>query len=225
MWRIIKAEISYHVGIFIIYLCLTVGVTFVEQQFEDGGRFYVAILLFLIVQNWLSFKAKSKRDVLFARLPLAGLTLGGIRIVMIVVSALLITVVYKGMHALLGIQGHANYPVTGWKLVNYYSIVLFLFSIYFIFSDLVAPRLREFSNFEIIKERSIQILLLLLILLQILGMVAFLTQAPNFVIALFDLFYSHNPFDKVKTIQILLFISVLIAACSCFTFSKRRNYI
>lgn len=225
MWRVIKAEISYNVGIFIIYLCLTVGVTFLEQQLKDGGRFYVAMLLFLFVQNWLSFKAKSKRDILFARLPLAGLTLGGIRIGMIVVSALLITVVYKGMHALLGIQGHANYPVTGWKMVNYYSIVLFLFSIYFIFSDLIAPRLREFSNFEIIKERSIQILLLLAVLLQIFGMVAFLTRAPNFVTALFDLLYFHNPFDKVMNIQILLSMSVLMALCSAFAFSKRRNYI
>ena len=160
MWRILIAEVSYSRAIFFIYLSMTIGVTLLEQKLEDGGRFYVAVLLFLIVQNWLSLKAKNKRDLLICKLPLSAIALGGLRIGMIAVSAILIILVYMSMHWILGIQGHANYPITGWKLLNSVSLVLFLFSIYFIITDFVAPRLREHENFELYKERLLQILLL-----------------------------------------------------------------
>lgn len=225
MWRIIMAEISYSRAIFFIYLLLTIGVTFIEQKFEDGGRFYVAMLLFLIMQNWLSLRAKSKRGSYIHKLPLSANSLAGVRIGFFFVSAVMIVILYKIMHLFLGIQGHANYPINGWKLIHYISIVLFLFSVYFIITDLVAPRLREHSNFELIKERSLQILILLGLVLQVLGIVAFLTRAPNFVTAIFDLFYHNNPFDDVRNVQIFALFSLVTAAISTFTYAKRRNFL
>jgi len=225
MWRILFAEISNNRIIFFIYLSITIGITFLEKELADGGRFYVAMLLFLIVQNWLSLKTKSRRDLFINKLPLSGLSLGGLRVGMILMSAFLIVLVYKTMHIFLGIQGHANYPVTGWKLINYLSIVLFLFSVYFILNDLLAPRLRELINFELYKERFIQILILLAVILQILGLLAFMTGAPNFLTKVFDVLYFNNPFDDTRNIQIFAVFSLVCAGLSTFTFSRRRNYI
>jgi hypothetical protein len=225
MWRIIMAEISYSRAIFFIYLLLTIGITFIEQKFEDGGRFYVAMLLFLTVQNWLSFRAKGKRGLYSHKLPLSVISLSGVRTGFFFVSAVMIVIFYKSMHLFLSIKGHANYPITGWKLIHYISIVLFLFSVYFIITDIVAPRLREHSNFELIKERSLQILILFALVLQVLGIVAFLTRAPNFVTKIFDVLYHKNPFDEVRNIQIFAIISLVAAAISSFTYAKRRNYL
>lgn len=225
MWRISKAEIAYSKYIFLIYLALTVGITFLERALDDGGRFYVGLIIFLIVQNWLSFKAKERRDVIIAKLPLSAISLGLVRLMMIFSSAFLVILVYKTMHFLLDIQGHANYPVTGWKLINYSSISLFGFSLYFIFSDFIAPRLRELPNYQLIKERAFQILLLLAVVLQILGIVAFMTKAPNFMTDIFDVLFFNNPFDKAANIQRFIVISLLTAAVSVFSFSKRKNYL
>ena len=109
MWYLLKSEIRYNLLLYVIYLLLTIGITILESQLADGGRFYVALVLFLVVQNWLSLKGKEKRDILFARLPRSGLAIGSLRITMILTSALIIALVYKGMHLLLDIQG----PVQG----------------------------------------------------------------------------------------------------------------
>ena len=90
MWSILKAEIQYSAVIFLVYLAMTIGFTFVERALEDGGRFYVAMLLFLIVQNWLAYKGKEKRDNLIARLPKSQLMIGSVRIAMILVSAVIV---------------------------------------------------------------------------------------------------------------------------------------
>jgi hypothetical protein len=225
MWPLLKAELEYNIMLFIIYLMMTIGFTFIEQALDDGGRFYVAMILFLVVQNWLSLKGKQKRDRFIARLPKSSLLIGSLRIVMILASGVIIIAVYKSMHVVLGIQGHANYPVTGWKLLNYVSIVLFGFSLYFIISDLVTPRLRELKNFDVIKERFFHILILLALLLQILGIVALMTKAPTIVTKLFDVLFFHNPFDNVRNIQIFAGISLILAWVSVVTFPKRRNYV
>ena len=225
MWRITRTEIVYHKMIFLIYLIMTIGITFLERTLDDGGRFYTAMLLFLIVQNWLSFKAKQKRDLQLARLPLAAGVQGSVRILMIFIAALLVVLVYKGMHLLLGIQGHANYPVTHWKLLSHFSLVLLGFSVYFIFSDFISPKLRELTNYQTMKERMLQIFLLTAVILQILGLVAFMTKAPNLVTNIFDLIYHHNPFDKTSNIQILFIVSLISAAISIQTYSLRKNYI
>ncbi len=224
MWPILKAEISYNKILFAIYLMMVIGVALLEHALDDGGRFYVALILFLVVQNWLSLKAKEKRDRFIARLPKSQKSIGGLRIGMIIASAALIICIYKVMHLVLGIQGHANYPVTGWKLLSYVSIVLFGFSLYFIFTDMVTPRLRELKNFEVIKERIFQILVLLGVVLQILGFVAFMTKAPNALTRVFDLLFFNNPLDEVRNIQLFAGISVLVAWLSIKTFSRRRNY-
>lgn len=225
MWSILKAEISYNKILFAIYVMLVICVTFLEQTLDDGGRFYVALILFLVIQNWLSFKAKEKRDRLIARLPKSQISIGGLRIGMMIASTALIICVYKVMHLLLGIQGHANYPVTGWKLLSYVSIVLFGFSLFFIITDFLTPRLCELKNFGILKERLFYILILLGILLQILGIVAFITKAPNVVTKVFDALYFNNPFDDVQNIKVLAGISLLVAGISMVTYSRRRNYL
>ena len=204
---------------------MTVGVTFLERALDDGGRFYVGMMLFLIVQNWMSFKAKERRDVLLSKLPLSTRSLSLVRLSMIFLSAILVILVYKSMHWILDIQGHANYPVTGWKLINYSSIALFGFSVYFIFSDLIVPRLRQLPNFQLIKERAFQVLLLLAVILQILGIVAFMTKAPNIMTDVLDVLFFNNPFDKVVNIQKFLVVSMMTAAISVFSYSARKNYL
>lgn len=225
MRHLLYAEIKYNAAIFFIYSMMAIGVTFIERALDDGGRFYIAMLLFLVVQNWLSFKSKEKRDRLIARLPKSQMVIGGLRIAMIFSGAILIIFVYKVMHVVLDIQGHANYPVTGWKLLSHVSLVLFFFSLYFIITDILTPRLREMINFELIKERFLQILIFLALVLQILGIVAFMTKAPNIVTNIFDVLFFNNPLDVVRNIQIFAVISLSFAVLSTFTFSKRKNYL
>jgi len=224
MIKILCAEMRYHRHLFMIYIILTIAVPFLERALEDGGRFYLAMLLFLLIQNWLALKSKEKRDRLLVILPLPIVSIAAMRLIMILVGAFVLVLFYKGMHAILGIQGHANYPVTPWRIVHYYSVVLFMFSIYFIATDLIAPRMRERSQFEVIKERFLQILMGLALLLNIFGIYAMLKR-PDFLITVFELLYVRNPFIETANVQLFLVFSVFLAALSVVSFGRRKNYI
>ena len=76
-----------------------------------------------------------------------------------------------------------------------------------------------------IKERLFQLLIVLALVLQILGIVAFKTKAPNVVTKIFDLLYFNNPFGVARNIIIFFVISLAVAGLSTFTYSIRKNYL
>lgn len=224
MFHIFKTEFDYNKYAFMGIIAFVIPICILEAMLEDLPNFYIIIPMFWIGMTWILMRNKETREYYFVHLPLSRCKLALARIGMIILFSLIILAFYKLIHFTFNFRGSANYPISVKNIIVYLVIVLFIFSTYFIIRDLTLLFLRSNRFFKITKEQSKTVLLFAMLLLNILGVFAFIMR-PVLIGKIFEFFIKDNPFADVNDVIKFSAISLALAVLSIASYSRRRAYL
>ncbi len=224
MWQLLKTEFSYNRTVFLAVLAFVIPICVLEAMLEDLPSFYVIFPMLWSGMFWNTLRNKEIREFSLVRLPLSRCQLGVARMLKIILPALVTVAGYELIHFLFGFRGSANYPVSNKNLVVYFVIVMFIFSAYFIIRDITLFFLRSNRFFKLTKERSKTILILVTIVLNLLGIIAFIAR-PAIIGKIFEFFIHKHPFADVNNVIKFSAISLMLAALTIVSYNKRKEYL
>jgi len=224
MFKIFKAEFDYNKFAFLGALSFVIPICILEAMLDDLPNFYIIVPMFWIGLYWIIIRNKEIREYYFVHLPLSRCKLALARVGVIILSSIITLAFYELIHFIFRFRGSANYPVSIKNLTVYVTIVLFIFSTYFIVRDFTLFFLRSNRFFKLTKEQSKTILLFAMLLVNILGVFALVVQ-PTLVGKIFEFFIHDNPFADVNNVIRFSAISLTLAALSIASYSRRKAYL
>ena len=224
MFLIFKAEFDYNKFAFLGALSFVIPICILEGMLDDLPKFYIIIPMFWIGLFWIMTRNKETREFYFVHLPISRCKLALTRIGMIVLYSVIILAFYELIHFIFQFRGSANYPVGIRNLVVYFTIVLFIFSFYFIVRDFALVFLRNNRFFKLTKEQSKTILLFAMLLINILGVFALIIQ-PVLIGKIFEFFIHDNPFADMNNVIKFSVISLALGVLSIASYSRRKAYL
>jgi hypothetical protein len=184
----------------------------------------VFVVMFLPLQNWITFKNKENRDYQHARLPLPNLHVAAARMVLVILIGFLITVIYFCMQWIIKPRGPISYQP---GLVPF-GLVIAFFSMYFYFRDLLLHLMRNNRFFRFTKERSVAVLISFFLILNLLGVYFFLSASNeqlNFIGGIFRFFAYHPLVTTPSGNMIWMVSSLILASLTLLTFRIRKSYL
>jgi len=224
MFKIFKAEFDYNKFAFLGALSFVIPICILEAMLDDLPNFYIIVPMFWIGLYWIIIRNKEAREYYFVHLTISRCKLALARVAVIILSSFMTIGFYKLIHFIFQFRGPANYPVTIKNLTVYFTIVLFIFSVYFIIRDFTLLFLRSNRFFKLTKEQSKTILLFAMLLVNILGVFALIAQ-PSLIGKIFEFFIHDNPFADVNNVIRFSAVSVALAALSIASYSRRKAYL
>lgn len=222
MWHIIRAEAFYHKWLFLGFLACMPGLI-VHEMIGPVERvhpaFLIWMLVFLPINFWVSFRAKQKRELHYAQLPIKAWEIGAARIVIVLGSALVSTALYAVLHII--VTPSAPLHINAF-LVSLLSVV-FLYSSVFIIMDRVLghPRLGDAKTW-------IVVLMGFMVLGNVYALIATrrLRRAggePPFFIKAVEYVFEHHPFSSDLHTTVTVCVVVGLALFSVWSFTQRKT--
>ena len=224
MWRIIRAEVSYHKYIFLVFLALIPGLI-VHEMRGPVERVHPALiiwmLVFLPVNTWVSVRAKDKRELQYTQLPIAAYKIGAARIALVLGSALATTAVYSVLHFI--VVPDAPFHLRAF-LVSIAG-VLFLYSLVFIIMDRVVGS-------RTLRDGKVWITIVLAFM--VLGNVYLLIATrrlrraggePPFFIKVIEYVFEHHPFSTDVHTAVTVCVVIALALLSIVSFTRRKTQV
>jgi hypothetical protein len=225
MVQILRAEIKYNLKLivgFFLFLPVTWLLSF--NTFEDLSPNYIMFwLMFVMVQSWNSIRNKEIREYQQAALPLVRNQVALARLSMVVVlSLVMISTHFIAIHL---IQPGRIINLTTVMLP--FSILLFMFSLYYLLRNRLLYFLRHNRIFKITKERTMGVLMIMVflgVIFGMLGMVAFMDR-PTGITTVVDFVMAHNPFSGEFGFEKLFILSLVLSGLTIVTFNHRKSYL
>lgn len=225
MVQILRAEIKYNLKLivgFFLFLPVTWLLSF--NTFEDLSPNYIMFwLMFVMVQSWNSIRNKEIREYQQAALPLVRNQVALARLSMVVVlSLVMISTHFIAIHL---IQPGRIINLTTVMLP--FSILLFMFSLYYLLRDRLLYFLRHNRIFKITKERTMGVLMIMVflgVIFGMLGMVAFMDR-PTGITTVVDFVIAHNLFSGEFGFEKFFILSLVLSGLTIVTFNHRKSYL
>lgn len=226
MWTLLRSEYQYHFRLFLGFLIIIpffwLFVQYLSMEDLPLGML-VFVMLFLMLQNWFSFRAKDKRERQQALLPLSNFQIALARTLIVIFSTLAYAGIHFGTVSLVYSINPFDFPF----MMKVCTIIIIGFSLAFVFRDIFSGLLRRIG----VSKNSVWIGTILLILgLNLLGLFFFqvtdVTGQPPIDIKPLVLFIAKsNPFsDKYGFLKFLGWTGSF-TALTVVTFRWRESYI
>ncbi|HEX9973565.1 MAG TPA: ABC-2 transporter permease [bacterium] len=190
MWKLIKSDLDYQKNSILLFLGIIFFVFIYNASISPGNaEFMIFLMTFMMINAYVTIRVREKRNRLHFRLPLSARELGGSRILIVYVLSVLAIGVLFISHQLF--QRHASFPYQ--RITIMIALSIFLFSLYFIFSDLFTSLFKKYGRFFVMLG------VLILALFMVLGIVVMKqTNAtgspPGLLISIIDFVKNNNPF-------------------------------
>ena len=217
MLKILKAEISYNKASLILLFALLLMVSKYD--------FLMFLLAFVMLNTINTTRNKELRERKLALLPVSMSSPAIVRITILAMPFLIFTVFT--FTALLIISRDEWRLIESWIFVN--GLIIMGFSVYFILRDLT---LEFFRRIGLTKNKFVKIVFIFIIFMNLLGiytMLATNNDWPNpagHVIRFFkEAFPAYNPFSGEYGGYYFLIFSVMLAASTIYTYSRRKSYL
>lgn len=220
MWKLLKSELDYHKNTIGLFL----GIIFLMHLFDTSiapGNvdFIVALMTFMMINTFINSRAREKRNRLQFKLPISATQLGFSRLLMVYASgAAIVTAIIVG-HLLFKSQAQFHFYRTGVLIGS----SIFLFVVYFIFSDLFTAFLKKYGRF------IMMVLVFVIALIFAFGIVVMRQtnatgSAPMPLLAMINFLKNHNPFTGELGGLVFLILNLLLSTITIFTFNRRKSY-
>lgn len=229
MVQILKAEISYNrrviIGYF-LFLPVIWSLSLANSEsllapFEDLPLSYLMFwLMFIMLQSWNSLRNKEIREFQQTTLPLSRSKVALVRLMVVVILALGVNGVYFVVLKLI----RPSHVISLRSVMLPFTIMLAMFSVYFILRDRFLYILRNNRISKITREKSIMILMLLNLFAVIVGFVAFLTR-PKVIGSIVEFVITHNPFSGEFGFGRFFILSLVLAGLTIVTYNYRKSYV
>ena len=224
MWRIIRAELTYHKLVFLPFLALIPALIVFEIHGpveRIGPGVLIWVLLFLPVNTWVSLRAKDKRELQYIQLPVAAWKIGLARIAVVLAPTLASMALYVLLHMSLA-------PSAPIHLKAFFAstlAVLFLYSIVFIVQDRIVGN-RWLRDGKVWIMAAVALMLLGNVYLLVITRRArgFRDNPPLFIRVL-DYVFRHHPFSTDSSTAVTTCVVVAFALLSIVSFIRRKTQI
>ena len=222
MWRIIRAEVSYHKYMFLAFLA-AMPALIIHEMIGPVERvhpaFIIWMLVFLPVNFWVAFRAKDKRELQFMQLPVKAWEIGAARVIVVLGSALVSTALYTALHVIVT----PSAPLHIKAFLVSVAGVTFLYSIVFIVTDRVLGY-RGLSDAKIWITVIMAFMVVgnLYLLLATRRMRRAGGEPPLFIRAI-SYFFEHHPFSTNLHTTVTVCVIVALALLSVWTFTRRKT--
>jgi len=222
MWRIIRAEVSYHKYIFLGFLA-GMPLLIVHELAGPAEMIHPALIIYMLVllpvNFWVSLRAKQKAELQYTQLPIPAWEIGAARVVMVLGTALISFALYMVLHVVVAPSAPLHYKAF---LVSTAG-VLFLYSLVFIIMDLVMGN-RHLQDAKI----WITIILAFMVIGNVYLLIATRrirreTGEPPFFIKAIEYIFEHHPFSTDLHTTVTVCIVVALALLSIFSFTRRKT--
>jgi len=222
MWHLLKAEFVYHKKIYLWYSCFLplIVAWVISPPVSLSPNYLMFVLLFMIVQNWVVFRNKEKRDYLHAKLPLSMNRIALVRILMVIIPI----ITFFSILALIRIIIKPTQPVDFKNPIIYAGILLFGFSVYYVLRDRLLFIMRNNQFFKFTQQRAKLIVIFVGLLLNILGVITFIKR-PSILGDIIKFIMTHNPFASEAGVIIFIILSLVFAYLSLITYNRRHEYL
>ncbi|MCP4725025.1 MAG: hypothetical protein GY863_08320 [bacterium] len=217
MLKILKAEISYNKASLVLLFAL-----FLMLSKYD---FLMFLLAFVMLNTINTIRNKELRERRLALLPVS-IASPAISRIMIMALPFLIFTVFTFI-VLLIIKAEEWRLIKSWIVVN--GLIIMGFSVYFILRDLT---LEYFRRIGLTKNIFIKIVFIFIIFMNLLGIYTMLATNADWpnpagdIIKFFrEDFPAYNPFSGEYGSYYFLILSVMLAASTIYTYSKRKSYL
>jgi hypothetical protein len=159
MWKLIKSDLDYQKNSIILFLGI-IFFAFIYNIFSSPGnaKFMVFLMTFMMMNSFITTRAREKRNRLHLRLPVSANELGGSRILIVYVLSVLAVGVLFISHRLL--PRHASFPYQ--RIAVMIGISIFLFSVYFIFYDIFTSFFKKYGRFFVMLGVMVLVLFMVL---------------------------------------------------------------
>jgi hypothetical protein len=209
--------------LWVIMLALLPLVIVLQTAIEDVGNMPVLAILFILAQNWNTFRNKERREYKNAILPVSKYRLGRARIIIVLLLSLSVIIGYD-LVARFADSGTITYVIPGEILIG---IILIGFSIYFIMRDLLLAFLRRVG---LTANRMILVLTVMAIGFNILGIVAFIQaksspDSMSWIGTGFEFLKNNNPFAGDYGSILFFVTSLVIAGLTVASYINRKYYL
>jgi len=223
MWHIVQSEIKYNRYLFAVFISMVPLNYIALQMFQDIPNFFLLILMFLMLQNWLIIKNKERREYRDIQLPMSLPQIGMARIVIIVTGGVCVITLDYFINIIFSSK---NAPLQINTLI-YLGIILCGFSVYFIFRDLMLPFLRRIG---LTKTRMIAGLMVMALIMNLLGVCAFFItkssgKPPKLIEMLIYFIKNYNPFFGEYGLVKLVIFGICLSGLSVYTYMRRKTYL
>ena len=220
MWKLIKSDIDYQRNSIILFLGMIFFVFIYNTSISPGNaEFMIFLMTFMMINSFVTYRAREKRNRLHFRLPLSARELGGSRILTAYVLAILAIGVLFISHQLF--QRQVSFPYQ--RILVMVGMSIFLFSLYFIFNDIFTSLFKKYGRFIVMLG------VLVLAMFMVLGIVVVKqTNAagspPAQLMSIIDFVKNINPFAGssgwIRFLRVILVLSFI----TIFTFNRRKSY-
>ena len=221
MWKLIKSDLEYQKNSILLFLGIIFFI-FIYNAFISPGNaeFMIFLMTFMMMNSFVTIRAREKRNRLHPRLPLSAREVGGSRILIVYILALLAIGVLFISHQLF--QRQVSFPYQ--RITVLVGISVFLFSLYFIFYDLCRSLFKKYGRFFVMLG------VLVLALFMGLGIVVMKqTNAtgapPGLMISIIDFVKNNNPLAGNTGWIRFLILNLILSIITIFTFNRRKSYI
>jgi len=221
MWKLIKSDIDYQKNSLILFLGMIFFVFIYNTSISPGNaEFMIFLMTFMMMNSFVTYRAREKRNRLHFRLPLSARELAGSRIFTVYVLAILAIGVMFISHLLF--QRQISFPYQ--RISVMVGMSIFLFSLYFIFNDIFTSLFKKYGRFIVMLG------VLVVAMFMVLGIVVIKQtneagSSPGQLMTIIDFIKNINPFSGssggIRFLRVVLVLSFI----TIFTFNRRKSYI
>ncbi len=221
MWKLIKSDLEYQKNSIILFLGIIFFVYIYNAFISPGNaEFMIFLMTFMMINSFITIRAREKRNRLHFHLPVSTNELGGSRILIVYVLSLLSVGVLFISDQLF--QGQVSFQYQ--RITFMIAISIFLFLLYFIFYDIFTSFFKKYGRF------FVMVGVIILALFMVLGFVVMKqTNAtgspPGLLISIIDFIKNNNPFTGrsgwIRFLRVILVLSFI----TIFTFNRCKSYV
>ena len=214
MWKLIKSDLDYQKNSIMLFL----GIIFFDRAISPGNIEF--LMTFLMMNSFVTYRAREKRNRLHFRLPMSTRELAGSRILTVYVLAILAMGVLFISHKLFHRQVSFLYP----RITVLVGMSVFLFSLYFIFNDIFTSLFKKYGRFVA------TLAVIVLAMVMVLGIVVMKQtneagSSPGQLMTIIDFINNINPFIGQSGWIRLLGTILVLSFITIFTFNRRKSYV
>ena len=220
MWKLIKSDLEYQKNSIIVFLGIIFFVFRYSALISPGNaEFMIFLLTFIMINSFVTYRAREQRNRLHLHLPLSARELAGSRILTVYVLAISAIGILFISHQLF--QRTISFPYQ--RMIVMVGMSVLLFSLYFILNDLFTSLFKKYGRFIVMLG------VLVLAMFMVLGIVVMKQtneagSAPGQLISIIDFLKNINPFTGDFGWIRFLTLTLVLSIMTIFTFSRRKLY-
>ena len=221
MWTMVKTELDYHKNSILLFLAIiALAFYFFEILSSDDWDYIIVLMVFFMIHSVISTRMREQRNRQQLHLPVSAQQIALVRLFTVY---LLCGFAFLELLILYFIfQKNAAFPIA--KINILFGIIVFLYSMFFIFYDLYPSVFKKYGKF-IVALLAMGISASMAIGILVMTKPGSGAPLPDFIKTFFNLIRNYNPFTGASGGFRFLIFNLIVSGFTIITFRRCKSYV